>query len=221
VEKPIANSYISAYFDVWLLEKQEFIGQIDQIIKLNSDSVKPIFIQAKWYKNDMSPRHASTILVQDKCGIQRVLAKAFLKDDQVKHKPFVFPEHCNQVFLVPDRLHPHWQLVVDTEVHRTRPTIPRPPQEVTASGAGTSQSQEEDGNEGPTVESDSEGESDMGKMPSTNEEGIYLEEIITYKRRLYHPLVVENHILKGSVVDDVLSNKENAPNMGDFPTIET
>jgi hypothetical protein len=183
--------------------------------------VKLVLIRAKWYKNDVSSRNASTILVQDECGIQRVLVKAFLKDDQMKHEPFVFPEHCNQVFLVPNKLHPHWQLVVNTKVCRERPTIPKPLQKVTTSGAGTSQSREDVGNEGPTVESDSEGDNDSDQVPSTNKEDMYPKDIITYKRRLHHPLVVENYILKSSVEDDVLSDEENTSNMGDFPTIET
>jgi hypothetical protein len=183
--------------------------------------VEPVLIRTKWYKNDASPQHASTILVQDEYGIQRVKAQAFLREDLVRHELFVFPKHYNQVFLVPDRLHAHWQLVVDREVCRERPTLLRAPQEVTTSGEGTLQSREEDGNEGLTVESDSEGEVDIGKIPSNNEEGIYQEEIITYNRRFCQPLALENHTLEGTVEEDVQSDEENVPIVDDFSTIET
>jgi hypothetical protein len=76
-----------------LNEKQEFIGQIDQIIQLNYDSVKPVLLRVKWYKNNMNPRRGSTTLMADECGIVRVKAQNFLRDDLVRHKPFVFPTH--------------------------------------------------------------------------------------------------------------------------------
>jgi hypothetical protein len=96
--------------------------------------VKVVLFRGKWYDNNgRPPSRASTSLVMDECGIQRVLAKEFMKDNLMKHEPFVFPEDCNQVFLVPDRINKHWQLVVDTEVRRTRPSLPPAIKEVTVS----------------------------------------------------------------------------------------
>jgi hypothetical protein len=81
--KTTADSYISAYFDVGLEEKREFIGQIDQIMELNYDSEKPVLIKAKWYNNVLNPRGASTTLLDDECGIQMVLAKDFMPDHHI------------------------------------------------------------------------------------------------------------------------------------------
>jgi hypothetical protein len=100
--KSTTDSYISAYFNTCLNEKQEYIGQIDQILELNYDSVRPVLIKAKWFDNNGKPGRPSTTLIQDECGIQRVLAKEFMKDHLFTHEPFIFPEQCNQVFLVPD-----------------------------------------------------------------------------------------------------------------------
>jgi hypothetical protein len=80
-----------------------------------------------------------------------------MSDHLPSNEPFVFPEQCNQVFLVPDPIHPHWQLVVDTEVRRTRTTPPRAVEEVTVCTPATSHSEDEEGVEGPIVESDSGG----------------------------------------------------------------
>jgi hypothetical protein len=71
--KSTTDSYVSADFKVGQPEKQEFIGQIDQIMRLNYDSEKPVVLKVKWFKNNASPWRASTTLVQDECGIQRVL----------------------------------------------------------------------------------------------------------------------------------------------------
>jgi hypothetical protein len=114
--KTTKDSFISAYFDVGFKEKQEFIGQIDQINELNYNSMKPILLKCKWYNNNVLPQRPSTTLVDDECGVQRVLAKEFLHDHLICHESFVWPEGCNQVFLIPDRLNKHWQLVVDTKV---------------------------------------------------------------------------------------------------------
>jgi hypothetical protein len=220
VGKSTADSYISAYFNIGRPEKQEYIGQIDQIMTLNYDSIRLVLIKAKWYKNNVTPWRDSTTLVQDECGMQRVLVKEFMPDHLVRHEPFVFPEQCNQVFLVPDRLHEDWKLVVDTEVRRDRPNLPMAIQEVSASGPGTSRLEEEADFEGPSVGSDSEGETDVNHIPSTVEEGLYPEEIITYKRRPRNRFIVENHVLEGTVEEDVLSDDEATPDMEDFPEIE-
>jgi hypothetical protein len=219
VGKSTSDSYISAYFDVGHLEKREFIGQIHEIIKLNYDSVKPILIKAKWYPNKLTSGGESTTLLQDECGIQRVLAKDFIPDHLLQHEPFVFPEHCNQVFLVPDPIHRHWKLVVDTEVRRHRANLPRQVEEVTISGDGTSGGGDEGILEGPSVGSDSEGEPERDEEPDTAED-MYPEEILTYKRRPRQSMVVEDHTLEASAVDEVISEDENAPEMGDFAVIE-
>jgi hypothetical protein len=221
VGKSTADSYISAYFDIGMPEKQEFVGQIEQIMKLDYDTVEPILIRAKWFKNNAIHGRPSTTLVEDECGIQRVLTTAFMRNDLFRHEPYVFPEQCNQVFLVPDKVHLDWQLVVDTEVRRERPNLPHLPHEVTASGPGTSHSGEDDDFDDPSVESDSEGEPGIDEALGNNDEDMYLEEIITYKRRRKQPIVVENHTLEGSVEDDVLSDEENLPDIPDFPEIET
>jgi hypothetical protein len=52
-------------------------------MKLNYDTVKPVLIKAKWYKNNGSAHRASTELVDDECGIQRVLTNEFMKDHLV------------------------------------------------------------------------------------------------------------------------------------------
>jgi hypothetical protein len=125
-------------------------------LRLNYDSVKPVLIKGKWYHNDVSPGQQSTTLVQDECGVQRVLARKFLNDHLERHEPFIFPEQCNQVFLIPDRLHENWQLVVDTEVRRTRPILQRPLQEVLVSSDTSPAAGGENVQEGPSVRSDSE-----------------------------------------------------------------
>ncbi|KAG0575040.1 hypothetical protein KC19_VG312700 [Ceratodon purpureus] len=50
----------------------------------------------------------------------RVFAKDFMNAHLAKQDPYVLPEDCNQVFLVDDRLHRYWKIVVDTEVRKTR-----------------------------------------------------------------------------------------------------
>jgi hypothetical protein len=181
--KTTADSFISAYFDVGLKEKQEFIGQIDQILELNYDSVKPILFKVKWYDNNVSPGRASTKLIYDECGIQCVLAKEFMKDNHDQHEPFVWPVGCNQVFLVPNRLNKHWQLVVDTEVRKSRPTLHMPSDAGTVQSTVVSRGGEEEVEEETLVGSESEEEIETGKGPSTAEEDVYEEEILTYKRR--------------------------------------
>jgi hypothetical protein len=49
---------------------------------------------------------------------------------------------------------------------------------------------------------------------------LYPDEILTYKRRPRQPIVVEDHTLEGTQEDDVLSDEDNAPDVGDFPEIE-
>jgi hypothetical protein len=218
--KSTADSFISAYFYVGHPEKQLFIGQIHQILRLNYDSVKPVLLKAKWYDNDVTDRRASTTLVQDECGIQRVLAKKFMDDHLVRHEPFVFPAQCNQVFLVPDRLHPDWQLVVDTEVRKMRPTLPKPFEEVTISAERSASVEEDDDIGMATVGSDSEEEGEGENLP---EEFLYPEEILTYKRRPagFQPIRVDSHTLERPIQDDILSDDETAPHMEEFPVIET
>jgi hypothetical protein len=87
--------------------------------------VKIVVLKCKWHDNNVRGWRPSKTLVEDECGIQRVLAKKILPDHLWKHEPFVFPDQCNQVFLIPDKLRRHWQLVVDTEVRRERPRVPR------------------------------------------------------------------------------------------------
>jgi hypothetical protein len=145
--------------------------------------VHPVLFRAKWYPNKFNARGVSTTLVMDECGIQRVLAKEFLPDNRVGHEPFVFPQDCNQVFLVRDRLHPHWQLVVDTEVRRSRPNIPIASEEVPVGGQPSSSTVHEEGMEGPTVDSASEGDSDGTDEPAGMDRNMYDEEILTYQRR--------------------------------------
>jgi hypothetical protein len=53
--KSTLDSFISAYFNIGLPKKQEFIGQIHQIMKLNYDTVKLVLLKCKWYKNNMTP----------------------------------------------------------------------------------------------------------------------------------------------------------------------
>jgi hypothetical protein len=220
--KTTADSYISAYFEVGLPEKQEFIGQIDQIMEVNYDSVRPVLLRAKWYPNDVNERRASTTLVMDECGIQRVKANKFIEDNRVKHEPFVFPHDCNQVFLVPDRLHPEWQLVVDTEVRTSRPRLPFRMEEVTVGGQPYSSAADEEGGEGPSVDSASEGDSECSEEATHMDRNVYQEEIITYQRRKNRPqpIEVDCRTLDGQVEEELLSDDEHAPQEEDFPTIE-
>jgi hypothetical protein len=119
---------------------------------------------------------------------------------------------------VPDRLHPHWQLVVDTEVRRTRPTLNRPIHDVHASNdmAVDEEDNEEPG--GALVESDSDGEN----LETSTSKEIYPEEILTYKRRAWRVQVphVGNHNVDISEMDAVLSEDENAPEVEDFLVVE-
>jgi hypothetical protein len=62
---------------------------------LSYDTVKLVLIKAKWYPNNVRPGRASTKLVDDECGIQRVLANKFMRDDLVQHEPFVWPREYN------------------------------------------------------------------------------------------------------------------------------
>jgi hypothetical protein len=223
VSRTTSDSFISAYFDIGLPEKQEFVGQILQIMKLNYDSEKVVLLRARWYKNNVKPGRASTTLMEDECGIQRVLAKKFMSNHLLRHEPFVFPSQCNQVFLVPDRLKMDWQLVVDTEVRRPRPRIPPRLEELTVQ-IPTSQSTEEDdpGYHSPAVESDSEQEPEL-RLTSAPEETLYPEEIITYKRRPRRPrpLGTEYHTVDDSVDGEIISDEETAPQIEEFPIIET
>lgn len=221
--KTTADSYISGYFDVGSEEKQEFIGQIDQIMKLNYDTVKPVLIKAKWYKNNGSAHRASTKLVDDECGIQHVLTNEFMKDHLVRHEPFVWPCDCNQVFLVPDRLHPHWQLVVDTEVRKTRPTLSTPIHDIHASADTELGGDNDAGSEVAIVESESEGEVQYRNVDRNIGEDIYEEEILTYKRRAQGVQVPQggNQNVDPFEMNAVLSDYENPPEMEDFPVVET
>jgi hypothetical protein len=92
-------------------------------------------------------------------------------------------------------------------------------EEVTISGDGTSGGGDEGILEGPSVGSDSEGEPERDEEPDTAED-MYPEEILTYKRRPRQSMVVEDHTLEASAVDEVISEDENAPEMGDFAVIE-
>jgi hypothetical protein len=136
-------------------------------MELNYDSVKTVLIRGKWYNNNVSPWRASITLVADECGVQRMYAKNFISDHLVRHEPFVFLEHCNQVFLIPNRMHLHWQLVVDTNVQGRKSIIPIPLQEGTSSGEAFRSTEENQGWDGPSVKSDSEGEIQENTVPST------------------------------------------------------
>jgi hypothetical protein len=181
-------------------------------MQLNYDSVKPILIKGKWYKNNASGWRQSTTLMQDECGIQRVLAREFLRDELVTHESFVFPEQCNQMFLVPDRLHEDWQLVVDMEVRRTRPSIPRPLEDVIMSPPGSPASEPKEREEDATADSNSDGERETSNRGDNADDEVYPEEILTYKRRprQIQPTVLECHTVEESVEEDILSDEDNA-----------
>jgi hypothetical protein len=220
--KSTADSFISAYFHVGLPEKQEFIGQINQIMRLNYDSVKVVVLKCKWYDNNVKPWKESTSLVEDECGIMRVLAKAFLKDHLWRHEPFVFPTDCNQVFLIPDRLHRHWQLVVDTEVRRERPTLPSFIAPVIIPGEAGPSTAVETVRAEETVVTDSDAEDQEPHHRGRGDEGIYREEILTYRRRPRRrtQIELEYQQLDAHIEDEILSDNEHAPEIEEFPVIE-
>jgi hypothetical protein len=118
--KTTQDSYISANFDMGFDEQVEFIGQIESIIRLNYHSVKQTLIRGQWFRNNESATNASSTLVEDECGYNRVLATALMPSHLIQHEPFVYPLDCNQVFLVDDHLHGNWKIVVDSEVRTIR-----------------------------------------------------------------------------------------------------
>ena len=105
-------------------EKTEYIGQIKHIVRLNYDSISIVLFRGMWWNNNVRQYRPSTTYIDDECGFLRILAKDFLPDNLLRHEPFAFPNDCNQVFIVDDRLNPHWKLVVDTDVRKIRPLIP-------------------------------------------------------------------------------------------------
>jgi hypothetical protein len=221
--KSTCDSFISAFFNVGLPEKEEFIGQIHQIMRLNYDSVKVVVLKCKWYDNNVKPWRASTSLVDDECGIQRVKTKEFLNDHLWTHEPFVFPSQCNQVFLIPDRLHRHWHLVVDTEVRRERPSIPRRIPPVTNAGEAGPSREAGTGTPEETVDSASDVEDEERNHPGRGGEEIYREELLTYRRRpkTRTAIELENQQLDHHVEEEILSEDEYAPEVEDFPIIES
>jgi hypothetical protein len=55
-----------------------------------------------------------------------------------------------------------------------------------------------------------------------HDKGVYLEEILTYKRRPRQAEVEETdyHTIEGITREDIFSEDENAPNMEDLPEIQ-
>ena len=218
VGKPFADSYISSYFDLGF-GKVEFVGQIEDIVRLNYDSIKVVLLKGKWWNNNVQENRASTTYVDDECGLLRIQARNFMPDNRPYHEPFVFPEDANQVFVVEDRLNPQWLLVVDTDVRKIRPRIPRNNEE-----GGTVE-------DVPTgVEAESEPELDVGtesdeeshdetsdEVQSDHDEGI-----ITYRQRhistFSQPLNIEQE--SESEEEETFSDDENPPDIEDFPTLE-
>lgn len=122
----MADSYILCKFDQGLAEETKYIGLIEHILRLNYDRVRPMLLKGKWWYNYVMPWRESTTFFQDECGFMRVVAHEFMVDHLLRHKPFVFPKDVNHIFLVIDRLHLHWLLVVDSEVRREHHDLPKP-----------------------------------------------------------------------------------------------
>lgn len=220
--KTTADSYVSGRFDEGDLKGKEYIGQIEHIIQVNYHSVQFVLLKCKWWGNNASFRHPSTNYVQDECGHMRVYARAFMPDHLEKHEPFIFPKDVNQVFLVDDRIHRDWKIVVDTEVRHIRPSLPLVLDD-DIQGSSSEGAEAECMEADLIVESESDDDLLLGEAVNTEEDLVYPEEIITYTRRRRHhnpPQPIGEHVMNVVQEDEVISDDEIAPDIEDFPTLE-
>ena len=187
--KTTSDSYISAYFEMGRAGRLEFVGQIDSIIMLDYDTVKQTLIRGNWWQNNQTERRKSTTLVMDECGVNRVLAREFLNSHLQRHEPFIYPEDCNQVFLVDDRLHRQWKLVVDAEARRRRVFEINVP-EVAATYGDGGVAVEDDDNEAVQIEDPAS--SDDERVLEDNLDELHENIPLVYRRRRR---VLEDHVL--------------------------
>lgn len=98
--KTTADSYISSMFDEGNGEETQYMGQIDQIVRLTYNSQQSVLFKGKWWNNKIILQGQSTTLIPDECGFLRLYAKEFMLDHLPQHEPFVFPKDVDQIFLV-------------------------------------------------------------------------------------------------------------------------
>lgn len=220
-----ADSYISSRFNEGNAEETEYIGQIHEIVRLTYNTQRIVLLKGKWWNNKKNARGQSTTLITDECGFLRVYAKEFMPDNLPQHEPFVFPKDANQVFLVNDRLHPHWYIVVDTEVRKERPSLPEFPFTDTEDDMPAEEDVELHVNDF-EVASDSEDENEIAQNVAHNvsdtEDIVSEEEILTYHRRRGRGTVHQSDdpFMSTEDIEDATSDDERAPVDEDFVVIE-
>jgi hypothetical protein len=96
----------------------QYFGRIENIVQIHFTSFQVTLLKGKWFDSN-STRRASPNLVQDECGFLRVKTRTTLPSHLPTHEPFMYPEDCEQVFFVADRINKGWSLIKVMEPRST------------------------------------------------------------------------------------------------------
>lgn len=100
-------------------EDTEYLGFVDNIIRIHFDSFDTVLIKGKWY-NSIIRRGLAGTLVTDECRVVRVKAGHFMSESAITDEPVVFLNDVSQVFFVEDNLNRGWKLVVHVNTRSRR-----------------------------------------------------------------------------------------------------
>lgn len=100
-------------------EGTEYLGYVDNIIRVHFESFDTVLIKEKWY-NSIIRRGAGGTLVEDECGVVRIKAGRFMSESASTDEPLVFPKDVAQVFYVEDTINRGWKLVVHVDTRSKR-----------------------------------------------------------------------------------------------------
>ncbi|KAH9324812.1 hypothetical protein KI387_004990, partial [Taxus chinensis] len=102
---------ISAYFDVVdsgnIETKTKYYGILEDIMELDFRAFRKVIFLVKWFSL-IEKGNNRTIYMHDN-GFPMIKTSDFMDTDE----PYVFPEQCEQIFIIQDMQNPNWSSVIE------------------------------------------------------------------------------------------------------------